>query len=54
MLLYDKQFYNYSDWNDKLQNIIIFHKDVTFFTKLNLAIFKDPGEGVVTVTLPIM
>ncbi len=24
-----------------------FHKDVTFFTKLNLAIIKDPVEGVV-------
>ncbi len=44
MLLYDKQFENYSD----------FHKDVKFFTKLNLAIFKDLGEGVVMMKHPIM
>ncbi len=29
-----------------------FHKDVKLFTKLNVAIFKDLGEGVVMVKLP--
>ncbi len=39
MLLYDKQSENDSDLKT-LQNIIIFHKDVQFFTKLNIAILK--------------
>ncbi len=29
-----------------------FREDVKFFSKLNLAIFKDPGEGVFMVKLP--
>ncbi len=47
MLLYDKTIRNYSDLNDTLQNKSYFQKDVKVFTKLNLAIFKDLGEGVV-------
>ncbi len=42
MLLYDKQSENYSSY---------FHKDIKILTKLNVAIFKDLGEGVVMVKL---
>ncbi len=52
MLLYDKQFENYSDLNDNYKILSYFHTDVHFFTKLNLAIFKDLGEGVVMVKHP--
>ncbi len=52
MLLYDKQFENDSDWNDNYKILLYFHKDVKYFTKLNVAIFKDLGEGVVIVKLP--
>ncbi len=51
MLLYDKQFENYSDLMT-ITKYNHFHKDVTFFTKLNVAIFKDLGEDVVMVKLP--
>ncbi len=52
MLLYDKQFENDSDWNDNYKILSYLHKDVKYFTKLNVAIFKDLGEGVVMVKLP--
>ncbi len=54
MLLYDKQFENDSDLNDHYKIYSYFHKDVKCFTKLNLAIFKDLGEGVVMVKHPII
>ncbi len=53
MLLYDKQFENDSNLNDNYK-ISYFHKDVKSFTKFNLAIFKDLGEGVVMVKHPII
>ncbi len=45
------QFENYSDLNDNYK-IWYLYKDVKCFTKLNLAFFKDLGEGVVIVKLP--
>ncbi len=52
MLLYDKQIGNDSDLNDNYKILAYFHKDVKCFTKLNIAIFKDLGEGVVMAKLP--
>ncbi len=52
MLIYDKQIGNDSDLNDNYKILSYFHKDVKCFTKLNTAIFKDLGEGVVMVKLP--
>ncbi len=43
MLLYDKQSENDSDLKDITEYN---HKDVKIFTKLNIAIFKDVGEGL--------
>ncbi len=43
MLLYDKQFENYSHLNDNYKILSYFHKD---------DIFKVLGEGVVMVKLP--
>ncbi len=45
MLLYDKQSENDSDLKD-ITEYNHFHKDVQFFTKLNIAIFKDIWEGL--------
>ncbi len=52
MLIYDKQIGNDSDLNDNYKILSYFHKDVKCFTKLNIAIFKDLGEGVVMVKPP--
>ncbi len=52
MLLYDKQSENYSDLNVNYKILSYFHKDVQCFTKLNVAIFKGVGEGVVMMKLP--
>ncbi len=46
MLLYDKQSENDSDLKDITEYKSYFHKDVQFFTKLNIAIFKDVWEGL--------
>ncbi len=51
MLFYDKQSENDSDLNYNYKILSYFHKDVQFFTKLNVAIFKDL-KGVVMVKLP--
>ncbi len=46
MLLYDKQSENDSDLKDITEYNHISIRNVQFFTKLNIAIFKGIGEGL--------
>ncbi len=54
MLFYDRQFEKYSDLKDNYKTLSYFHKDVQFFTQLNIAIFKNLEEGVIMMKLPNM